>query len=100
MAAMRDAPGASPSALFQHRQCLQVFDQPVTERTVELQPVLVRAKTAVADQVTSVLHGEQVLTRREWFRVGGGHLCLRVKVQGVDRLLIPEAVSYTHLRAH
>src|SRR3569832_3035313 len=64
MAAVRIAAFAQPTKQMQHVERAQVFDQTVGQRAVELQPVAVRAHAAVADQVASILHREQVFAGR------------------------------------
>ena len=57
---------ARPSAISEHRQGPQVFDQTIRKRAVELQPVAVCPHPTIKDQIVSIPKGEEVLAGRQW----------------------------------
>ena len=92
VAAVRDAAAGRPAVFLEHVQGAQVLHQAVAQRTVELQPVAVRAHAAISDQVACVLHREQIFARRHRVLVVVAQRGLELEVERVARLLVPEQV--------
>ena len=78
--------------VFQHPEGPEIFDQAIAQGTVKLQPVPVRTHPAVADQISGVLHGEEVLACCHRTRIMPRQLGLKFVVQRVTCFLIPKEV--------
>ena len=74
----------------QHLLNSQVFGQSVAQRRVDLDVVAVRAHATVADQVASILDGEQVLPGRDGSAVVLREDRVETVVERVADLLVPE----------
>ena len=75
---------------LQHLLHAQVFGEAVAQRGVDLDVVAVGAHAAVADQITGVLDGEQVLAGGDRAAVVLGEDRVEAVVERVADLLVPE----------
>src|SRR5260370_11530780 len=69
MPSVRNAADWRPPMVLQHSQNSKVFDQTVAQSTIELQDVAVGPQLCVANQISRIMHGEQVFARRHWSRI-------------------------------
>ena len=84
---------------LRHIQRSQIFHQAVAERAVELQDIHARAHPPVADQVSRILGGEEVLPRRHGVVVMPSEFGLKREVERVARFFVPvEIVRRERLR--
>src|SRR6516165_6319217 len=92
MAPVRNAARRRPTVLAQHLQRAEIFDEPVAQGTIELQPVSVRTHSAVADEIARVLHGKQVFACRHRLVVVIAQNRLQLEIQRIAGLLVPEQI--------
>ena len=77
----------------QHAECAQIFDQPVAQRAVELQPVTIGSHAAIADEVACFLHREQILAGRHRPPVDLAERGLQRVIERIADLLEPGSLT-------
>jgi len=96
MSPMRDAATRGPALLFQRLLHPEVLDQTVSENGVHLQNIPVGPESRMAQQVSRVLMGEEVLARRQRSVINLGQLRMGRVIEGIERLLIPAEAERRH----
>src|ERR1041385_7620474 len=89
MSGMRRTALPAPAVCVEIVEDAQVFDDAVAQRNVELQDVLFLAKPRVAQQIASVVAGEQVLAGRKRHRASRRDVAMQLEVERMDRFLDP-----------
>ena len=90
MPAVRNATPRRPRVGLEHFHGAQIFNQPVGQRAVELQPVAFGTHAAVTNQVARIKRREQVLAGRHRPLVMIRQFGLQLEVERVTRLFVPE----------
>ena len=90
MSTVRDATRRRPTVFFEHVKRAQVLDEPIRECAIKLQPITIFAHAAVADEISRVLHREQILTCRERASVAFAEARLQFEVQRIARFFVPK----------